>query len=137
MNLEYQYMVRPIPGKPRIDERRTFRRLRALVWTRARGLGGNFSRSPEKLLHRVKTARSCHRRFEATSAWEQRWNLQVQVVHIADEIETKRAANRVNLSLLDEILEVRTKLENESNSNGTRSSIFSFWKKVAKMIEWK
>lgn len=61
MNLEYQYMVRPIPGKPRIDERRTFRRLRALVWTRARGLGGNFSRSPEKLLHRVKTARSCHR----------------------------------------------------------------------------
>lgn len=99
MNLEYQYMVRPIPGKPRIDERRTFRRLRALVWTRARGLGGNFSRSPEKLLHRVKTARSCHRRFEATSAWEQRWNLQVQVVHIADEIETKRAANRVNLFL--------------------------------------
>lgn len=30
MNLEYQYTVRPIPGKPRIDERRTFRRLRAL-----------------------------------------------------------------------------------------------------------
>lgn len=43
-------------------------------------------------------------------------------MHIADEIETKRAANRVNLSLLDEIFEVRTKLENESNSN----EIFDF-----------
>lgn len=93
------------------------------VWTRARGFG-------------------LQRNYY--TAWKQREVATVSrrcplgnkdgILRIADEIETERAANRVNLSLAV-MLSKSSKFQHwKMNPIPTERSIFFFWEKIAKMI---